>query len=74
MMSHLKSYISLSLSLSLSLYTQCEEARPCFAGVLCTDLQEGYECGLCPEGYEGGSLRGYDIIDATTRKQVNLMQ
>ena len=49
---------------------QCEEADPCFAGAECRDLPEGYECGICPSGYTGGLLRGYDIIDARSLVQV----
>lgn len=49
---------------------QCEEASPCFAGAECTDLPKGYECGACPSGYNGSTLRGFDIIDARTIMQV----
>ena len=45
---------------------QCGEADPCFAGAECTDLPEGYECGVCPAGYSGGRMRGHDLIDART--------
>ena len=49
---------------------ECEEASPCFPGALCQDLLEGYECGSCPPGYRGSRLRGYDLTDAHTIKQV----
>lgn len=49
---------------------ECEESSPCFPGAPCEDLLEGYLCGLCPEGFTGGVMRGYDISDSHAFLQV----
>lgn len=50
---------------------ECKEASPCFPGAECNDLVEGYHCGICPEGFTGGELRGYDLNDTNVLTQVS---
>ena len=49
---------------------ECVEATPCFPGVECHDFLHGYECSICPHGFHGESLRGYDIHDTSILTQV----
>ena len=49
---------------------ECEEASPCFPGAECVDLLEGYQCGDCPAGYLGETLRGYELHDSIVLQQV----
>jgi len=51
-------------------FLQCEEADPCYPGVECTELDDGYLCGACPVGYRGSPLRGYDLMEANSLVQV----
>ncbi len=37
------------------------DADPCFAGVECTDTEEGFSCGHCPSGLEGDGQSCTDI-------------
>ena len=32
---------------------------------------DGYQCGVCPPGYRGDALRGYDIQEAKSLVQVS---
>ena len=49
---------------------ECLEVSPCFPGAMCVDMLEGYECGVCPSGYTGPGLRGYDLHDTQVLYQV----
>lgn len=53
-------------------HTQCDIASPCFPNVTCIDYDDGYMCEECPLGYNGSTVRGYDLQDATTLQQVCL--
>ena len=37
---------------------------------MCVDITLGYYCYRCPSGYLGNAVRGYDLNDAKTKKQV----
>ena len=37
---------------------------------MCVDVILGYYCYRCPSGYLGNAVRGYDLNDAKTKKQV----
>lgn len=37
---------------------------------MCVDITLGYYCYRCPSGYLGNAVRGYDLNDAMTKKQV----
>lgn len=52
---------------------QCEEASPCFPGVECTELDDGFQCGECPAGFTGELLRGYDLLEAKSLVQVSII-
>lgn len=38
------------------------------------DLLEGYQCGACPAGYIGETLRGYELHDSMVLQQASLLR
>jgi hypothetical protein len=51
---------------------ECDIADPCFPGAECIDHDDGYTCLECPSGFTGDTVRGYDLQDANTLRQVCL--
>ncbi|XP_078677339.1 von Willebrand factor D and EGF domain-containing protein-like isoform X2 [Branchiostoma floridae x Branchiostoma belcheri] len=48
--------------------------QPCFPGVPCTNVVDGFECGDCPDGYNGDGMNCQDINECesnTTCAQLN---
>lgn len=44
------------------------DPNPCYPGVKCTEIADGFRCGPCPDGMEGNGTHCTDIDEVRAEK------